>query len=255
MNRSTDARLRSPQPASFVLAAGQAQARQEDMITQPVVSTGSVEQLIVSSEEPSSPAGEDEMAELSDSRSSAPTSSRPVTPPHSTVIKTQTSRTSDFTQPQPDTTRPYSDHCPELFTLAHKAEKILGLIPGTLAYARACLENARDEVRRTAGSIDTTTELHDVDSGSAGPAQGVKDKIQLRAKRAMSIVGFSALTQPAQPMGSLGSATAKTSAVVLGTGGREEEMRRERRRKAVDGVLYWQREVMRLEDQETRADA
>jgi hypothetical protein len=35
--------------------------------------------------------------------------------------------------------------------------------------------------------------------------------------------------------------------VVIGIGGKEELLSRERRRRAVDGVLYWQREVERLE--------
>jgi hypothetical protein len=35
--------------------------------------------------------------------------------------------------------------------------------------------------------------------------------------------------------------------VVVGLGGREEMILRERRRRAVDGVLYWQKEVARLE--------
>jgi hypothetical protein len=35
--------------------------------------------------------------------------------------------------------------------------------------------------------------------------------------------------------------------VVVGIGGKEEAEMRERRRRAVDGVLYWQKEVARLE--------
>jgi len=35
--------------------------------------------------------------------------------------------------------------------------------------------------------------------------------------------------------------------VVVGLGGREEMILRERRRRAVDGVLYWQKELARLE--------
>jgi len=35
--------------------------------------------------------------------------------------------------------------------------------------------------------------------------------------------------------------------VVLAVGGKEEDKRMERRRWAVDGVLYWQKEVARLE--------
>jgi hypothetical protein len=41
--------------------------------------------------------------------------------------------------------------------------------------------------------------------------------------------------------------------VVIGIGGREELESRERRRRAVDGVLYWQREVERLEAVEKAA--
>ena len=35
--------------------------------------------------------------------------------------------------------------------------------------------------------------------------------------------------------------------VVVGLGGKDEVILRERRRRAVDGVLYWQKEVARLE--------
>jgi len=41
--------------------------------------------------------------------------------------------------------------------------------------------------------------------------------------------------------------------VVIGIGGREELVLRERRRRAVDGVLYWQKEVARLEVAEAPA--
>jgi hypothetical protein len=41
--------------------------------------------------------------------------------------------------------------------------------------------------------------------------------------------------------------------VVVGIGGREELAMRERRRRAVDGVLYWQKEVARLEAADTLA--
>jgi hypothetical protein len=40
--------------------------------------------------------------------------------------------------------------------------------------------------------------------------------------------------------------------VVIGIGGREELVLRERRRRAVDGVLYWQKEVARLERLEVK---
>jgi hypothetical protein len=39
----------------------------------------------------------------------------------------------------------------------------------------------------------------------------------------------------------------RTPSVVLGTGGLEEEDKRERRRRAADGVLYWQKEVAKLQ--------
>jgi hypothetical protein len=41
--------------------------------------------------------------------------------------------------------------------------------------------------------------------------------------------------------------------VVVGLGGREEMILRERRRRAVDGVLYWQKEVARLEAAEVQS--
>ena len=43
--------------------------------------------------------------------------------------------------------------------------------------------------------------------------------------------------------------------VVIGIGGREELVLRERRRRAVDGVLYWQKEVARLEAVEIKSTA
>ena len=38
----------------------------------------------------------------------------------------------------------------------------------------------------------------------------------------------------------------KVPEVVVGAGGKEEEMKRERLRRATDGVIYWQKEVARL---------
>lgn len=127
----------------------------------------------------------------------------------------------------------------EPLALAHKAERILGLVPGTLAHAHACLENARDEVRRTA--LATTagpSYLHpdgSVSNNPSGSAAGLGD----RAARALSMV--------------LPRKHPKLEGVVLGAGGEEEEERREKRRRAVDGVLHWQKEVARLEAEEREA--
>ncbi|WVO19756.1 uncharacterized protein IAS62_001046 [Cryptococcus decagattii] len=71
------------------------------------------------------------MAELSDSLSSVKTSSRPVTPSHP--------------PPSPLHISIMGSPESEISKLANKAEKILGLTPGTLGHAQACLENARDE--------------------------------------------------------------------------------------------------------------
>lgn len=68
------------------------------------------------------------------SLSSVKTSSRPVTPSHP--------------PPSPVYISIKGSPESEISKLANKAEKILGLTPGTLAHAQACLENARDEVRR-----------------------------------------------------------------------------------------------------------
>lgn len=66
----------------------------------------------------------------------------------------------------------------------------------------------------------------------AGGAKGRFD----RARKVMSIA-----------MAGSGQKADKVPSVVLGAGGRDEEDRRERRRRAADGVLYWQKEVGRLE--------
>ncbi|CAD6581682.1 MAG: hypothetical protein TREMPRED_003065 [Tremellales sp. Tagirdzhanova-0007] len=137
---------------------------------------------------------------LSDSASSHVSTSRPTTPAH------------------PTSNRPAStSNTYEPLTLAHKAERILGLFPGTLAYGRACLENAQDEVRRTA-------------EWRVGDLGGIKDRMKW-ARKAMNQYG-------------------KVPSAVLAAEGTEEEERRERRRRAVDGVLYWQKEVARLDLEE-----
>ena len=45
----------------------------------------------------------------------------------------------------------------------------------------------------------------------------------------------------------------RVPSVVVGTGGREEEERRERRGRAVDGVIYWQKVVERLEKEQVES--
>ena len=135
-----------------------------------------------------------------DSPSSHVSISRPTTPPHPSTSR-----------PAP-TTSGY-----EPLALAHKAERILGLFPGTLAYARACLENARDQVRRT-------------DEWRMGDSGGIRDRIN-RARQAMNQYG-------------------KVPGVALTAEGKEEDERRERRKRAADGVLYWQKEVARLGSEE-----
>lgn len=114
--------------------------------------------------------------------------------------------------------------------LAAKAERILGLVPGTLVHARAALENAREEIRRTA---DSSAPFGGYVAATTGPTtpgagSGFKAKVD-RARKAMSV-----------------SLTGMPN-VVVGIGGKEEMELRERRRRAADGVLYWQKEVARLE--------
>lgn len=155
------------------------------------------------------------------------------------------------------------------FTLSQKAEKILGLQPGTLAHAKAALENARDEVRRTAsppspsssaafpfvasstmyGGNGNGTGREDGGGGMRGKMARAKDKV---------VTAVSSGLPQAQSLGqnshyrggSMGGGGG--GGVHLGIGGIAEEEMRERRRKATDGVLFWQREVERLED-ETKA--
>ncbi|WVO17854.1 hypothetical protein L204_105552 [Cryptococcus depauperatus] len=171
---------------------------------------------------------EEDMAELSDSPSSSYASSRPVTPSHPASVPVQISGTQSSSKI-------------DVFKLADKAEKILGLTPGTLAYAQACLQNARDEVRRTAPTSSSETFIPLV-RGSDGKSHldmgrgRLKERMTERAKKAMSVTVQGVMSQQ------------KMASVVLGGGGKEEEERREKRRKAADGVLYWQREVARLEE-------
>jgi len=172
-----------------------------------------------------------DMADLSDSPSSGPSLSRPTTPLH-----LDSSRAAHDSRPRARSTGPppsASDKgaSPEPFSLAIKAERILGLTPGTLAHAHACLQNARDEVRRLADSPPPTVVPSSSELAAGGGMRGKLD----RAKKAMS---------DAMP------GAGRVPAVVIGAGGKEEEARREKRRRATDGVLYWQREVARLEEEE-----
>jgi hypothetical protein len=153
-----------------------------------------------------------------DSPSSGPSLSRPHTPSSlnlSLSLSPSTSNTIANTQSNSKPEQPLA--------LADKAERILGLIPGTLVHARAALENARDEIRRTA---DTTAPFGTY--VSADSQTGLKGKMS-RARKAMSV------------------SLSHMPNVVVGLGGRDEMILRERRRRAVDGVLCWQKEVARLE--------
>ena len=119
------------------------------------------------------------------------------------------------------------------YTLAHKAVQLLGLVPGSLSHALAALESAPYEVRRTSAECAASPAaviIPDPFASPATPPTGMRSRID-RAKKALSV------TFP----------TGKVPDVILGTGGKEEEMKRERRRRAADGVLYWQKEVARLE--------
>jgi hypothetical protein len=161
---------------------------------------------------------------MPDSPSSHHSSSRPTTPQGHTTAHV---RTRSSASPPVDTTP---------FAIAQKAERILGLTPGTLPHAHAALENARDEVRRTAelsAEDHAPTSYMPSDAAMMSPQSGMRRGID-RAKKAMSA------TFPSNT---------KVVGVVVGAGGREEEKRRERRRRAADGVIYWQKEVARLEAQ------
>ena len=161
-----------------------------------------------------------------DSPSSRTSLSRPTTPPDSTVHVSTRFRSATSSSPP-------TDH----FTLAVKAERVLGLTPGTLAHARACLENARDEVRRLSQErspppVDFATYQSSFSDG--GKDKGLKGRFD-RAKKVMSVALPSHARMPS---------------VVVGTGGKEEEERREMRRRAVDGVIHWQKMVENLEKEQ-----
>ncbi|KGB77683.1 hypothetical protein I307_03551 [Cryptococcus deuterogattii 99/473] len=171
--------------------------------------------------------GCDDMAELSDSPSSVKTSSRPVIPSHPPPSPVHISTQGSLEN--------------EISKLADKAEKILGLTPGTLAYAQACLENARDEVRRM--TLSPSPESSSIITKDDKPPShldmgggGIKGKMQTRARKTTSITRLGAVGHQ------------KIASVVLSAGGKEEEHRREKRRRAVDSVLHWQKEVARLEE-------
>ena len=192
------------------------------------------------------------MLTRADSPSSRTSLSRPTTPSHQ-YHQCMRSRTSNSPPPEP-------------FALAHKAERILGLTPGTLPHAQACLENARDEIRRTASpppvSMDASSSTNHTNAShsttgfnfSTGttyssansthsptpPVGGMRGRID-RAKKAMSV---------ALPTGQ-----GRPPSVVVGIGGKDEEEKRERRRRAADGVLYWQKEVARLQAEQSAAMA
>lgn len=113
--------------------------------------------------------------------------------------------------------------------LAAKAVRILGLVPGTLPHALAALENARDEIRRTADTnIPFGNYIPPSSHCTAEYGGGLMGQIE-RAKRAMKA------SRDAMP------------GVILGYGGKEEMRLAERRSKAANGVLYWQKQVARLQ--------
>lgn len=160
----------------------------------------------------------------SDSPSSRTSYSRPSTP-HGHTTPSHAVRTRKSSSP-PVSDFPYS--------MPPKAERILGLSPGTLPHARAALESAKEEVRRLDTPIAPFFPL-EYTNANGGGGGGMRGKID-RAVKAMSV---------ALPSGT------KIPGVVVGVlGGKEEEERRERVRRANDGVLFWQREVARLSAEE-----
>ncbi|KAK1927900.1 hypothetical protein DB88DRAFT_516565 [Papiliotrema laurentii] len=163
---------------------------------------------------------DDEMDDLSDSPSSYTSGSRPTTP-HAVRLSLS----------KPKSAPPSTTHLP--YTIAHKAERILGLSPGTLPHALAALESAKEEVRRLELPIAPLLPFpSEPVSRDTAHSNGMRGRID-RAVRAMSI---------ALPSGT------RIPGVVVGVGGKEDEARRERVRRANDGVLYWQREVARLSE-------
>ena len=213
-----------------------------------------------------------------DSPSSGPSNSRPTTPnqglvigrPPTSVDKAQTlAHTRSNSGPNlvpSDSYRMSEDSTPIRrscdsdgpYGVAHKAERLLGLVPGTLQHARVSLDYARDEVRRLA-SVPPTQYVawkggngkeHDADdasvhSGSGSEKKGLAGTMRDRARKAMSI--------SLQSNSNQGQREAVPN-VVIGVGGAEEELARERRRKVADGVLYWQKQVARLEQEEQEAE-
>ncbi|WWC86188.1 uncharacterized protein L201_001061 [Kwoniella dendrophila CBS 6074] len=235
---------------------------------------------------------DEEMDELSDSRSSNPTSSRPVTPlqhpfqqqqqtsgPFSQIFSTYTMN--GHLPQQLNTIRSRSTSPPNLeqeiegenvvFTLAHKAERILGLVPGTLGYAKACLENAKDEIRRlseaesekdisisnnVSGQQAISQDQHLNPNQNTHTPKDKKTKLQQRARKAISFTGFNQYTSPSTNTitsdDKQQNRIVEVPNVILGQNqlnNSEEIIKREKRRKAVDGVIYWQREIQRLEDE------
>ena len=143
------------------------------------------------------------------------------------------------------------------YGVARKAQMLLGLQPGTLQHARVSLEYARDEVRRLASAPQTRyvpwtggKRSEEADDGASvyGEKKGLKD----RARRALSVSFHpQARAQPqSQAQAAAGEGAGAIPNVVIGVGGAEEEEMRERRRKVADGVLYWQKQVARLEQEE-----
>ena len=79
-----------------------------------------------------------------------------------------------------------------------------------------------------------------MESSSSDAPKGLKGRMGERARKAVSVVVVK---------GSHGRAPS----VVLGGYDEEDVKIRERRRRAADGVLFWQREVGRLEDELRRS--
>jgi hypothetical protein len=139
------------------------------------------------------------------------------------------------------------------YGVAKKAQTLLGLQPGTLQHARVSLEYARDEVRRLATAPQTRyvawtggKKSLDDDGASVHSSSGSEKRgLRERARRTLSI-SFNPQAQAAQER----VEHAAVPNVVIGVGGEEEEQMRERRRKVADGVLYWQKQVAKLEQEE-----
>ncbi|KAL7423573.1 hypothetical protein Q5752_001153 [Cryptotrichosporon argae] len=205
---------------------------------------------------------DDDDVELSDSQSSHP-SSRPITPseqPFAPPVAIATAHlagaasthtSAPGAHPHPHLhphaqLHPHAHSHPgqadEPLALAHKAGRVLGLEPGSLAHARACLEHARDEVRRTADGYVGPGGAS-VGSGSglgASPAAAAPSSFPAAAAGAAS---------PKTRRLSVGRVAKhrKVPSVITASAGGDDAERLERRRRAADGVLYWQREVARLE--------